>query len=115
MSVSYRTQAFSNHPEIAAQSYEYQAAQRFQKAQRDELFPSLEALGVVGRTPCSNSVAAVSPFTDWYGAIGVNLNVPIFQGFLYPARSREAALRAQASAEQLRDLKDRIANDVRAA
>jgi outer membrane protein len=41
------------------------------------------------------------------------VNIPIFNGFLYPARSREAALRAQADAEQLRDLKDRIANDVR--
>ena len=79
------------------------------------MFPSIEALGVVGRTPYSNSIAGVSPFTDWYGAIGVNLNVPIFQGFLYPARSREAALRANASAEQLRDLKDKIANDVRTA
>jgi outer membrane protein len=108
-------EAFSNRPEIAAQGYEYQAAQKFQKAQRDELFPSIEALGVVGRTPYSSSIAGVSPFTDWYGAIGVNLNVPIFQGFLYPARSREAALRAKASGEQLRDLKDKIANDVRTA
>ncbi len=108
-------QAFSNRPEIAAQGYEYQAAQRFQKAQRDELFPSIEALGVVGRTPYSNSVDGVSPFTNWYGAIGVNLNIPIFNGFLYPARSKEAQLRAQSSAEQLRDLKDRIANDVRTA
>ena len=41
------------------------------------------------------------------------MNIPIFNGFLYPARSKEAALRAQANSEQLRDLKDRIANDVR--
>ncbi len=52
-------------------------------------------------------------YTTWYGAAGVNINIPIFNGFLYPARSKEAALRAQASQEQLRDLKDRIANDVR--
>ena len=108
-------EAFSNRPEIAAQSYEYQAAQRFQKAERDLLFPSVEALGVVGRTPYSSSIAGVSPFTNWYGAVGVNVNIPIFNGFLYPARSREAALRAQADQEQLRDLKDRIANDVRAS
>ena len=38
-------QAFSNRPEIAAQSYEYQAAQHFQKAERDLLFPSVDALG----------------------------------------------------------------------
>ena len=108
-------EALSNRPEIAAQTYEYQAAQRFQKAERDLLFPSVEALGVVGRTPYSNTVAGVTPFTSWYGAVGANVNIPIFNGFLYPARSREAALRAQADEEQLRDLKDRIANDVRAS
>jgi len=106
-------QAFSNRPEIASQDYEYQAAQRFQKAERDLLLPSIEALGVVGRTPFSSTVNGVQPFTSWYGAIGVNVNLPIFNGFLYPARSKEAELRAQASNEQLRDLKDRIANDVR--
>ncbi len=106
-------QAFSNRPEIASQGYEYQAAQHFQKAERDLLLPSIEALGVVGGTPYSNSIAGISPFPSWYGAIGVNVNVPIFNGFLYPARSREAGLRAQAAEQQLRDLKDRIANDVR--
>jgi outer membrane protein len=106
-------QAYGNRPEIAAQGYEYQAAQHFQKAERDEMLPSVEALGVVGRTPYSGTVDGVRPFTAWYGAVGVNVNVPIFNGFLYPARSREATLRAQAMQEQLRDLKDRIANDVR--
>jgi outer membrane protein len=106
-------QAYSNRPEIAAQGYEYRAARHFQKAERDLLFPSVEALGVVGRTPFSSTVNGVQPFTSWYGAIGVNVNIPIFNGFLYPARSKEATLREQATNEQLRDLKDRIANDVR--
>jgi outer membrane protein len=107
------TQAFSNRPEIAAQNYQYEAAEKFQKAERDLLLPSVEALGVVGRTPLGTTINGISPFTPWYGAVGVNVNVPIFNGFLYPARSREAGLRAQAQQEQLRDLKDRIANDVR--
>ena len=101
-------QAFSNRPEIAAQSYEYQASRRFQKAERDLLLPEIRVLGVVGGVPTG------APQVDnWYGAVGVNVNIPIFNGFLYPARSREAALRSQASQELLRDLKDRIANDVR--
>jgi outer membrane protein len=106
-------QAYSNRPEIVAQDYEFRAAQHFQRAERDLLLPSVEALGVLGRTPYSSTVSGVQPFTSWYGAVGVNVNIPIFNGFLYPARSREAALRAQATQEQLRDLKDRIANDVR--
>jgi len=106
-------QAFSNRPEIAAQNYEYQASQRFQKAERDLLLPTIQALGVVGRTPASESIAGISPFASWYGAVGVNVNIPVFNGFLYPARSREAAFRSQAEGERLRDLKDRVANDVR--
>ena len=106
-------EAFSNRPEIASQDYEFRAAQHFQKAERDLLLPSIQAMGVVGGTPYRNSIDGVSPFTSWYGAIGVNVNIPIFNGFLYPARSKEAAFRAQANGEQLRDLKDRIANDVR--
>jgi outer membrane protein len=101
-------QAFSNRPEIAAQDYDLQAARRFQKAERDLLLPDVRAMGTVGSVP-----TGAPQLESWYGAIGVNVNIPIFNGFLYPARSREAALRAQVSQEQLRYLKDRIANDVR--
>ena len=101
-------QAFGNRPEIAARDYEYQAAQHFQKAERDLLLPDVRVLGTVGSVP-----AGAPQLESWYGAVGVNVNIPIFNGFLFPARSREAALRAQASQEQSRELRDRIANDVR--
>ena len=107
------TQAFNNRPELAAQDFEVRAAQHFQKAERDLLFPTVEGLGVVGKAPITADYNGANPFTTWYGAAGVNVNIPIFNGFLYPARSKEATLRAQASEEQLRDLRDRIANDVR--
>jgi outer membrane protein len=101
-------QAFSNRPEIAAQGYEYQAAQRFQKAERDLMLPDIRVLGAVGGVPTG------APELDtWYGAVGFNVNIPIFNGFLYPARAKEAALRLKAEQERLRDLKDHIANDVR--
>ncbi len=106
-------EAFSNRPEIASQTFQYQAAQHFQKAERDLLFPTVSAIGVVGQTPDGSVLNGVQQFPTWYGAAGVNLNVPIFNGFQYVARSREAGDRAKASGEELRDLKDRIANDVR--
>src|SRR5581483_10481833 len=99
--------------EIASQNYQYQAAQHFQKAERDLLLPTISALGVVGQTPFGSELNGVQQFPTWYGAAGVNINVPIFNGFQYVARSKEAEERAKASGEQLRDLKDRIANDVR--
>jgi outer membrane protein len=101
-------QAFGYRPEIAAQSYEYQASQKFQKAERDLLLPDIRVLGVVGGVP-----TGAPQIDNWYGAVGVNVNIPIFNGFLYQARAKEAALRSQAEQERLRDLKDRIANDVR--
>lgn len=101
-------QAFSNRPEIAAQTYEYQASQRFQKAERDLLLPDIRVLGVVGGVP-----TGAPQIDSWYGGIGVNVNIPIFNGFLYPAKAKEAALRSQAEQERLRELKDRVASDVR--
>jgi outer membrane protein len=43
----------------------------------------------------------------------VNVDIPVFNGFLYTARAREAALREQATQERLIDLRNRIARDVR--
>ncbi|MBV8205556.1 MAG: TolC family protein [Acidobacteria bacterium] len=106
-------QAFHNRPEIAAQSYEYQAERRFQNAERDLLLPTISALGVAGQAAAGSSLNAVPQFPTWYGAAGVNLNLPVFNGFQNVARWREAGFRAQAANEQLRDVKDRIANEVR--
>jgi outer membrane protein len=102
-------QAMQKRPELAALNYDYQAAQKFQSAERDLLFPTVRALGAVGSTPLAGN-NAIAP---WYGAVGVNVEVPIFNGFLYSARTREAELRAQAAQQQLRELQDSIARDVR--
>jgi outer membrane protein len=70
------------------------------------------AIGTVGATPVRPDQYYVS---SWDGAIGANLNVPIFNGFLYSAQAKEAQLRAQATAQQTRELKDRIVRDVQTA
>jgi outer membrane protein len=102
------TTAFTMRPEILALEFQTQSAQRFQKAERDLLFPDIRAIGAVGDTPVRNPI-----ITNWYGAVGVNVGIPFFNGFLFTARSREASLRAQATEERLRDVRDRIARDVR--
>ena len=100
--------AFAMRPEILALEFQSESAKKFQAAERDLLFPDIRALGAVGDTPVRNPIVS-----NWYGAVGVNVEIPVFNGFLYPARSREAALRARAEQERLRDLRDRIARDVR--
>jgi len=102
------TSAFTMRPEILALEFQSESARRFQKAERDLLFPDVQALGVVGDTPVRNPI-----ISSWYGAVGVNIDIPVFNGFLYTARAREASLRSQAVQEKLRDLRDRIARDVR--
>jgi outer membrane protein len=100
--------AFTTRPEILALEFQSESAQKFQKAERDLLFPEIRALGAVGDTPVRNPV-----ISSWYGAVGVNVDIPIFNGFLFSARAREAALKAQATQERLRDIRARIARDVR--
>jgi outer membrane protein len=43
------------------------------------------------------------------------MSIPIFNGFLFSAQAKEASIRAQADSQQTRDLRDRIARDVRTA
>ncbi|MGC2170747.1 MAG: TolC family protein [Candidatus Sulfotelmatobacter sp.] len=100
--------AFAMRPEVLALEFQSESAKKFQIAERDLLLPDIRALGAVGDTPVRNPVVS-----SWYGAVGVNIEIPVFNGFLFSARSREALLKAQAAQERLRDLRDRISRDVR--
>jgi outer membrane protein len=70
-------------------------------------FPTVAVTGVAGLAP-----TAVSQIPARYGAIGVNVNIPIFNGHLFKARQTEAELRAQTAAQNLRELENRIRRDV---
>jgi len=102
-------QAMQKRPELSALNYDYQAAEKYRVAERDLVLPTVRALGALGSTPLAGNTA----LAPWYGAVGVNIEVPVFNGFLYTARAREAQLQAQAAQRQLRDLQDSIARDVR--
>ncbi|HEX3354209.1 MAG TPA: TolC family protein [Terriglobales bacterium] len=100
--------AFAMRPEILALDFQYQSAQKFQSAEHDLFYPTIEAVGVVGDTPVRNPV-----LSNWYGAVGVNVGIPLFNGFLYNARAREARLKTQATQDRMLDLRNRISRDVR--
>lgn len=111
--------AFSQRPDLQALSYNQQAAEKFRSAQHEQLLPTVSALGLVGGTPvrpdCVNGCFPNYFVSSWYGAIGLNMRIPIFNGFLYSAEASEANYRAKAAAESARDLRDQIARDVRTA
>ena len=104
--------AFERRPDLQALTYSQQAAVKFSRAQRDQMLPSISAAGTAGSVPIRPEQYYT---TNWWGGIGVNMNIPIFNGFLYQAQSKEASIRARAASEQTRDMRDRIVRDVRAA
>jgi outer membrane protein len=97
-------------PDLQALNYHQQAAVKFSHAQRDQLFPSITAAGTAGSVPIRPAQYYV---TNWWGGIGVNMNIPIFNGFLYAAQAKEASIRAEAAGEQSRDLRDQVVRDIR--
>jgi outer membrane protein len=105
-------EAIENRPDLQSLKFNEQAAQKFSKAQHEQLLPTISALGVVGGTP----VGSPQYFTaDWYGAVGGNVSIPIFNGFRLTAQASEAALQAQSASEQTRALRDQVVSDVRTA
>jgi outer membrane protein len=100
--------AFSMRPEILSLEFESQSAERLHRADRDQLLPTISALGAIGDAPFRDD-----RIQSRYGAVGVNMQVPIFNGFLYTAKAQETNLQAQAVTKQLADLRNRISRDVR--
>ncbi|WP_229741099.1 TolC family protein [Silvibacterium dinghuense] len=102
--------ALEQRPDLQALDLSHQAAVKFSHAQRDQLLPSISALGTAGAVPVRPGEYYNS---SWWGAVGVNMNIPIFNGFLYTSQAKEASIRAEAAAEQTRALRDRVVRDVR--
>jgi outer membrane protein len=103
--------AMSARPDLAALNDVSLAAKQYSNAQRDLSMPTVSALAAVGGAP----IRADQIQSSWYGAAGANISIPIFNGFLFSAESKEAKLRAQAQQERVRSLRDTIARDVRTA
>lgn len=107
-------QALDNRPDLRALELTQNSDEHFATAEERLRLPNINALGAAGVTPVGDTGAAGLKTSD-YGAVGVNINIPIFNGFLFNARSQEARLRAQAAAQRVRDLRDTIVRDVRVA
>lgn len=111
--------ALQQRPDLQALTFNQQAAEKFRRAQRDQLLPTISTLGIAGVSPvrpdCFGGCFPNYFVSSWYGALGVNMSVPIFNGFLFSAQASEATFRAKAAGENTRDLRDRVVRDVRTA
>jgi outer membrane protein len=103
-------QAIQNRPELKDLRLEQSAAERFVKAEHALYYPNLGFVGSAGLAPVGDPA-----ISKRYGAIGFNINIPIFNGGLFHARTTEASLHAQAAAKNLTAEEYRIARDVRVA
>ena len=101
-------EAFAKRPEILALEFQSESADKLHQAAHDQLYPTISALAAFGDSPVRDD-RIYGP----YAAAGVNVEIPVFNGFLYSAKSREAHLRAQATRQRLIDLRNRISRDVR--
>jgi outer membrane protein len=101
-------QALQQRPEVLALQDQVQAAQKFSSAEHDLQRPTVSALGVVGEAPIRDN-----HIPNWYGAVGVNINIPVFNGFLFSARAKAADLQTEVDRQKLADLRNNIARDVR--
>jgi outer membrane protein len=101
-------QALQQRPEVLALQDEVQSAQKFSNAEHDLWRPTVSALGAVGEAPVRDN-----HIPNWYGAVGVNINIPVFSGFLFNARAKAADLQTEVNRQKLAGLRNNIARDVR--
>jgi len=100
--------AMQRRPEILALQDQLEAAEKFGQAEHDLWKPTVSALGAAGVAPVRNE-----NLPNWYGAVGVNVNIPVFNGFLYSARAKTADLQTDVAKQKLMDQRNNVARDVR--
>ena len=103
-------QSMQDRPELKDLRLEQGAADRFAKAEHELYYPSIGVVGTAGFVP-----TGVATVPGRYGAVGLNVTIPVFNGGLFKARQTEAELKARAATQNINDLQNRIARDVRVA
>ncbi len=107
------TQAVMNRPELADLRFRYQAARKFENAERDLKHPSVSLMAVGGALPYIDQNPRVAP--EGYEGVAINVEIPIFNGHLFSAREQAARYEALAANQRVRDLQQQVEHDVRAA
>lgn len=104
-------EALRNRPELAARRLEVEAAQRLVAAEGKLTKPTVSGVGAVGVAPVH--VAGIE--STYYAAAGVVVNLNFLNGGMFAARRTEAALRARAAEQRLKELENRVTRDVAVA
>ena len=106
-------EAIQNRPELHELRLRLEAAQRFEEAEKELKRPNVTLLAVGGALPYINQTPRTAPYG--YEGVGVNLDIPVFNGHLFSARAQAAHYESLAEDQRLRDQQQAIERDVRAA
>ncbi len=107
-------EAIQNRPELHELRLRLAAAQRFEEAERDLKHPNVTVLAVGGTLPYIDQAPnRTAPYG--YEGIGVNVDIPIFNGHLFSARAQAAHYESLAEDQRLRDQQQAIERDVQTA
>jgi outer membrane protein len=108
-------QAMKARPELAGLQLNRDAAYKFERAEKDLSLPNASLLGVGGYIGYISQLQLPHTTPAEYEAVGINVQIPIFNGGLFKARREEAHYRALEADQKLRDEADTVARDVRNA
>ncbi len=104
------SQAIGQRPELRDLRLQETAAERLARAEHALYYPTLGVTGTTGLIP-----ASADNLPPRYGAIGLNIDIPIFNGGLFKACQAEAEPKAKAAGQNVGDLRNRVTRDVRVA
>jgi outer membrane protein len=104
----YINEAIADRPDLKALKLHSESAIHEARSEKDLNYPTVNALAAGGEVPIHDSTIHRD-----YGAVGVNINVPIFNGGLYSARAAAAKLEAKAADKDASLREVEIVRDVR--
>jgi outer membrane protein len=107
--------ALGSRPELTSLQMSRDAAYKFERAEKDLMYPTASLVGVGGYMPYINQITLPRVIPPEYEGVAVNVEIPILNGGLFKARRQEAHFRALEADQRLRDEAEAIARDVRTA
>jgi outer membrane protein len=103
-------QALRDRPDLAALRLEHDSLESRAEAEKRLRNPVLTATAVAGVAPERDP-----RLPEKYGAVGINVNIPVLNGGLFKARQEEAEANAAAADKDVENLSLEIARDVQVA
>jgi len=104
--------ALAPRPDLQSVALQTKSAQRFARAQWDQLLPSFMVDGSAGTVPVRSDYYSTS---NWFGSHWRKYEYPFVQWISIELQAKEAVFRAKADAEHARNLRDQIVREVRTA